>query len=86
MYSGGRSLTSVPYVGAQPPITGPGQGQKESAVHTKGAIQMFTFVFALCVLNTIVTIIAAIRIVVRDDRNSKEISRAGNDYLARWTK
>jgi hypothetical protein len=47
---------------------------------------VFTFVFMVCVVNTVVTIGAAIRMVVRDDRASKEISRAGNDFLARWTR
>jgi hypothetical protein len=45
---------------------------------------MLTFVFLIFVLNTIVLVGAIILAVLRDDRASKEISRKGNDFLARW--
>jgi hypothetical protein len=45
---------------------------------------MFTFIFAAAIIHTVVMAGAVIRMVVRDDRISKEISREGNDFLARW--
>jgi hypothetical protein len=64
----------------------PSKGQKVKQYTARGLFKVFTFVFMVCVVNTVVTIGAAIRMVVRDDRASKEISRAGNDFLARWTR
>lgn len=45
---------------------------------------MFTVIFMACVLYTIAVTGAVIRMVLRDERNTREISRAGDDFLARW--
>ena len=44
---------------------------------------MFTFILMVCGLNTILMIAVAVRVVVRGDRSSREISRAGNEFLSR---
>ena len=56
----------------------------ERAAFDQGVRQMFTLFFTACVLWAIVMAGAVIRMVVRDDRISKEISQEGNDFLARW--
>ncbi|HST80869.1 MAG TPA: hypothetical protein VLL08_03895 [Kineosporiaceae bacterium] len=45
---------------------------------------MFTLFFLGCVLTTVVLIGSSITTVLRDQRASKEISREGEDFLARW--
>jgi len=45
---------------------------------------MFTLVFSICVLSTVLMIAGVVRSVWRDGRASREISRAGEDFLTRW--
>ena len=45
---------------------------------------MFTFVFLICVINTVVLVGSIVATVLSDQRASREISREGADFLARW--
>jgi hypothetical protein len=44
---------------------------------------MFTFIFLVCILITALLIGSTITTVLRDQRASREISRRGEDFLAR---